>query len=118
MKLEQRRRELIMQLLSNESMIRGSFGRVHRKCGRSNCWCVEGKGHPIDRINFSDGGRSRTKAIPEADIEWAKQVTANYKRFRKARQSLREIEQKINTALDQFEAKQIAKTARKRNYET
>lgn len=117
-KLERQRSALIVQLLETQAMIRGSFGRVYRKCGSPNCWCAEGIGHPVDRINYSDGGRSRTKAISASDVEWAKQMTANYKRFRRNRQALRMLEQKLNVALDEFEAKQVEKTARKRKYAT
>lgn len=117
-RLEQRRQALMERLLDTQSMIRGSFGSVHRKCGRANCWCSEGGGHPVNRINFSDEGRSRTKAIQTEDVDWAKSTTGNYKRFRKNRQALRALEEKINQAIDEFEVRIIAKTARQRKYKT
>lgn len=116
--LEQRRERLIGELLKTQAMIRGSFGTVHRKCGASNCWCAQGIGHPVDRINYSDNGRSRTKAVKPEDVSWAKEMTENYKRFRKNRQALRALEKKINQAIDDLETKVVDKTARQRNYVT
>lgn len=109
---------LIGELLKTQAMIRGSFGTVHRKCGASNCWCAQGSGHPVDRINYSDNGRSRTKAVKPEDVSWAKEMTENYKRFRKNRQALRAVEKKINQAIDDLETKVVDKTARQRNYVT
>ena len=116
--LELRRERLIGELLNTQAMIRGSFGTVHRKCGASNCWCAQGSGHPVDRINYSDNGRSRTKAVKPEDVSWAKEMTENYKRFRKNRQALRALEKKINQAIDDLETKVVDKTARQRNYVT
>ncbi|MGI9295834.1 MAG: DUF6788 family protein [Pseudomonadales bacterium] len=116
-KLQQQRQVLMTELLKTQAMIRGSFGTAYRKCGHSNCWCAHGDGHPVDRINFSDEGRSRTKAVKAADVQWAKQMTENYKQFRKNRQALRALDKKINLAIDELEAKLVDRTARQRNYE-
>ena len=104
------------ELLKTLAMIRGSFGTVHRKCGAPNCWCANQGGHPVDRINYSDNGRSRTKAIKPEDVEWAREMTENYKRFRKNRQALRTLEKQINQAIDELEQKLVDKAARQRNY--
>ena len=116
-KLEQRRERLIGELLKTQAMIRGSFGTVHRKCGAPNCWCAQGSsGHPLNRINYSKDGRSRTKAVKAQDVKWAREMTENYKRFRKNRQELRTLEKQINQAIEELEAKIVDKTARQRNY--
>lgn len=117
-KLERRRSRLIGELLKTQAMIRGSFGTVHRKCGASNCWCAEAGGHPVDRINYSEEGRSRTKAVKSEDVSWAREMTENYKRFRKNRQALRSLEKQINQAIDDLETKVVDKTARQRDYVT
>ncbi len=117
-KLERRRSRLIGELLKTQAMIRGSFGTVHRKCGASNCWCAQAGGHPVDRINYSEQGRSRTKAVKSEDVSWAREMTENYKRFRKNRQALRSLEKQINQAIDDLEAKVVDKTARQRDYVT
>ena len=72
----------------------------------------------MDRINYSDEGRSRTKVIKAVDVDWAKQMTANYKRFRTNRQKLRTLDKQINQAIDDLEANVVKKTAKQRNYVT
>ena len=115
-KLEKRRERLVDGLLKTHAMIRGSFGTEHRKCSAPNCWCAIQWGHPVDRIYYSDDGRSRTKAIKPEDVEWAREMTENYKRFRKNRQALRTREKQIKQAIDELEQKLVDKAARQRNY--
>lgn len=114
--LEQQRQTLIQKLLDIQPMIRGSFGTAHRKCGKPNCWCVDGAGHPVMRITWTEDARARTKAIPVEDADWAEAMTSNYKRFRKNRQALRALERKINAALDELETKTVEKTKPKKEY--
>ncbi len=117
-KLEQRRKRIIGELLKTQAMIRGSFGTVHRKCGAPNCWCAQGSGHPLNPINYSQDGRSRTNAVKAQDVEWAREMTENYKRFRRNRQELRTLEKQINQTAKELEARIVDKTARQRNYVT
>jgi hypothetical protein len=115
--LEKRRAVLIERLCQTQAMIKGSFSTSYRRCGQANCRCAEGKGHPMNRISYTDQGKSRTKLVRAEDIEWAKQMTEFYKRFRKDRQALRQLEKKLNLAIDQLETKTITRTAAKRGYE-
>ncbi len=115
-KLERQRQTLIQDLLHTKQMIRGSFGTATRKCGKPNCWCAEGSGHPVKRITWTEKARSRTKAIPVADATWIKTMTDNYRRFRKNRQALRTLERKINTVVDELEAKIVEVTKRQKEY--
>ena len=115
-KLERQRQTLIQDLLHTKHMIRGSFGTATRKCGKPNCWCAEGSGHPVKRITWTEKARSRTRAIPAADATWIKTMTDNYRRFRKNRQALRALERKINTVIDELEAKIVAVTRRQKEY--
>lgn len=116
--LEQRRQKILERLYSTQTMIRGSYSKSYRRCGRANCWCAEGEGHPMNRISFTDNGKSRTKVISAEDAEWARRMTEYYQRFRKDRQALRKLEKKINAAIDQLERKIIKRTAAKKGYET
>ncbi len=115
-KLERQRQTLIQDLLHTKQMIRGSFGTVTRKCGKPNCWCVKGAGHPVKRITWTERAYSRTKAIPAEDASWIETMTDNYRRFRKNRQALRTLERKINTVVDELEAKIVAATKRQKEY--
>jgi len=82
----------------------------------NNCWCVKGQGHPINRISWTEKATSRTKAIPVEDIEWAKAMTGQYKRFRKVRQRTRVLDKRLNTLLDELEQKIVGKTKKCKSY--
>ncbi|MCP4409572.1 MAG: hypothetical protein GY807_17845 [Gammaproteobacteria bacterium] len=114
--LERQRQTLIQELLNTPQMIRGSFGITYRKCGKSNCWCAQGTGHPLKRIAWTENARSRTQTIPTEDIAWIETMTHNYRRFRKNRQALRALERQINTVIDEFEANIVAVTKRQKAY--
>ncbi len=115
-KLERQRQTLIQDLLHTQQMIRGSFGIATRKCGKPNCWCAKGTGHLVKRITWTEKARSRTQTIPAEDVTWIETMTGNYRRFRKNRQALRTLERKINTVVDELEAKIVAATKRQKEY--
>ena len=112
LKLETKKAALVEELLKASPMLRGTFGVAYRKCGKSACWCAAGKGHPYSRITWSENAQSRTKTIPSQDTDWAQKLTENYRRFRKTRRTLRELEQDIKELLDQLED-QLVRNARK-----
>jgi len=114
--IAKQRQKLIEDLLSTQQMLRGNFSKAYRKCGKINCWCVKGQGHPINRISWTEKATSRTKAIPVEDIEWAKAMTGQYKRFRKVRQKTRVLDKRLNTLLDELEQKIIGKTKKCKSY--
>ena len=72
--LEKKRAYTLDKMLSANLMAPGSYRKVYCKCGKINCRCYSGKGHPYSRITFSEDGRSRTKAIHDSNIEWIKKV--------------------------------------------
>ena len=109
--------EIIERIIQIKAIIPGTYKEVYRKCGKSYCWCAQKeKGHPFKRITWSENGKTRTKAIPDEDIAWIKEMTANYKIFRLNRQKLREYEQKIHKLLDKYEEKIVDDTRKTKGY--
>lgn len=49
----------------------GSLSLSHRRCGKSNCHCASGTGHPIWLLTFSFRGKKRVERIPD---EWVEEV--------------------------------------------
>ena len=107
---------LLENLLSESPIVPGAYRKVFVKCGRENCWCKEGQGHPFRRITWSENGKSKTKSIPSEDVEWIIKVTENYRNFRKKRRKLSLLETKIKTELDVWERKQIKATRKTKKY--
>jgi len=91
--LEQRRQKVIKELLNFEELLRGSAATVYTKCGRHNCWCKDGEGHPHTRITWTEKSKGYTRKIPDEELPWVKRVTDNYRRFQSLRRSLKNIEE-------------------------
>ena len=107
---------MLARLLDTSSMVKGTFRQVYQRCGKPTCRCVDGQGHLSIRISWTEDAKSRTKAIPSADVAWIKSMTSNYKRFRKTRQRIRELNDALNRLLDALEREILDKTKRQRKY--
>jgi hypothetical protein len=118
--LEKLRKRMMEEALQIPSMLPGSYNQVYCKCGKKNCWCYlsangsrsDKTAHPFRRITWTEKGAHKTKAIPEKDVEWIKEVTENYRKFRKNRKEIQRLEKSIKGLLDQY-AKEIVKRTRK-----
>jgi len=109
---ESKRSRLIAELQQITNMLPGSFNKVYRKCGKTNCRCKNGPGHPMNRIVWVEDGCSKTKSIPENDVDWILQMTNNYKRYRQIRKKLLELQKDFFKIIDK-QAKEIIKETRK-----
>lgn len=98
-----RHAELIRSIVGIREMIRGSFGRVYRKCGKPSCRCAGGEGHPLDRIVFLRGSRPVCRAVPKEEVPWVKRMTGNRRKFREQRRRLRAIEKEIHREISELE---------------
>jgi len=114
--IERKRTQIITELLNFRLMIPGSFKEVYRKCGKQNCWCHDKAGHLLRRITWSENGHSKTKAIPEKDIDWIKEATENYREFRKKRKEILKLDKNFKELLDAYEKGIIKKSRLLRDY--
>lgn len=121
-RLEKLKNCILAQILQIPTMLPGSYNQVYCKCGKKKCWCYKngsgsGSGrdkvaHPFRRITWTEKGVAKTKAIPEKDVNWIKEVTENYRNFRKKRKEIQRLEKRIRTLLDLY-GKDIVKRTRK-----
>ena len=114
--LESRRAEIVESVMGIREMIRGSFSTVYRKCGKSNCRCAKGVGHPADQIVFLQGSRSKCRIVPKQEVPWVKSMTENRRLFRRQRQQLRKIEKAIHKEMDELEAEIISSSIEGKDY--
>jgi len=115
-KLEKIRSTLIMELLSITEMIPGAFNLAFRKCGKSNCWCSNGKGHPFNRIIWTEGGKVKTKSIPDEDIVWIKRITEVHRAFKRKFREIQKIDGEIKKLVNVFKREAIEHTRSLRKY--
>lgn len=115
--LEKQRLDLIRELLDSPLMVRGTYSETFCRCGKPNCWCATAsKGHPCRRITWTKDARPGTKNIPVEDIDWIKEMTANYRKFRKSRTKLRKLEQTLSSLLNDLEEEVISRTRKFKKY--
>lgn len=115
-KLEKQRSRILKQISAFRSMLPGAYREVYCKCGKPNCWCYKKGGHLFRRITWSENSRSRTKAIPEKDINWIKELTENYREFQKKRRQIKELEGILNELIGEYAKAVIKKSRRQRDY--
>lgn len=114
LRLENRRARLLAEALAAAPMLRGSFSRVHTRCGKASCWCAQSRqGHPHSRITWSESGRLITRKVPPEQIDRIIKLTANHRRFRSRQRQLAAVDEKIRTLLNDYETAQ-SRQARKR----
>lgn len=116
LRLENQRRRILSQLLEVRKLLRGSYATVYTKCGKANCWCREGKGHPHPRITWSEKGRPMTRKVPHDHIEWIGEVTNSYRQFRSQRREMIKLETEIKTMLDVLENDMIEETRKNKDF--
>jgi hypothetical protein len=73
-------------------LIRGSFGTRARVCGNAGCHCSRGVRHTSKYLTATDGGRVRQVHVPKAEEARVAAGVTRYRRFRRMRERLVELE--------------------------
>jgi len=64
--LRRRKYELVRHFGLPEGLVGGCLCQTHRRCGKPNCHCAVGPGHPLWSITFSRNGHRRVERVPSA----------------------------------------------------
>lgn len=115
-KLFDRQQEIVDALFKIERMLKGSYCSVYTKCGKTSCWCAAGVGHKHARLSWREAGKSRIRSIPTDDIIWVKQMTKNYRNFKKLMEKLTEVQEQIKILLNHQAGKIIISTTKEKSY--
>ena len=103
--LKRRHDQLLEELLNAPPMLRGSFSRVSTRCGKLTCWCAESaKGHKHNRMTWSEQGKMTTRKVPEEQVDRVKELTRNYRRFRKCRRELAHVHKQLIETIAKLES--------------
>jgi hypothetical protein len=65
-RLRQRKYELVRTHVIPEDLVGGCLAQTRRRCGKPNCHCAAGRGHPLWSLTFSMRGKRRVERVPEA----------------------------------------------------
>ena len=69
--LRRRKYALVRQFGLPESLVGGCLCQTHRRCGRHNYHCANGRGHSMWSITFSRRGKRRVERVP---LEWVEEL--------------------------------------------
>ena len=86
--IRQRKFELIRRFQFPEDLLPGSLSLQHLRCGKANCHCAAGEGHPVWSLTFMAEGKKHVQHIPKHLVDVvSKRVEAG----REYQDALREV---------------------------
>ena len=83
-RLRQRRAELIARFQIPADPLPGSLVETRRRCGKPNCHCARGEGHPVWVLTYMVGGQKRAEHIPRAWVEEVQRRVAAGRAYKEA----------------------------------
>ncbi len=103
-RLEESRATYLASILGARGPLRrGAFVTVRRKCGKPNCRCARGEGHPAKYLSVKEGGRTRMIYVPSSqEVQVAKEAE-QYRRYRQARAMLAKLSHQALAVIDELE---------------
>jgi hypothetical protein len=87
-RFRQRKYDLIRRFQFPEDLLPGSLSQQHLRCGKSNCHCAQGEGHPVWSLTFMADGKKHVQHIPTHLVE---EVRSRVEAGREYQDALREV---------------------------
>ncbi|MDP2894991.1 MAG: hypothetical protein Q8Q12_00355 [bacterium] len=102
--LARQRREAERVLLERSALVKGTLLEVQRTCGNPGCKCARGQKHSCSQLSASVEGKTRTWNVPRRYIAKVKELTGNYRRFRRARAVWVRLNAEMRERINEMEA--------------
>ena len=98
MRLEAKMSRLRRQMRQLGPLLKGTL--IDRKipCGKTNCWCKKGGGHPGLYLTYSLEGRTKTVYIPKKMAPRVRKWARNYARFKNLLKQMFQIQLEMISA--------------------
>jgi hypothetical protein len=87
-------RSRIAQLTTGERFLRGSLSERSGKCGKPNCHCAAGAGHPSLYLVQSQAGKARQWCVPKTLQDPVRQAVGGYQEIQRLLDEVSELEWK------------------------
>lgn len=87
-RLRQRKHAILRRFQIPPDALPGSLALTHRRCGKPNCRCADGEGHPIWSLTFMVEGRKHVERIPD---EWVDQIRPVVEQGREFKEAVAEV---------------------------
>lgn len=59
-------------------LLRGTLTTFRRRCGKPNCRCATGQPHESPALTYTDGGRTKTLTVADAEVADIAAAVARY----------------------------------------
>ncbi len=83
-RLRQRKYQLISKFQLPDDLLPGSLSISATRCGKPNCHCASGEGHPAWTWTFMADGRKRVERIPKDWVQDVRQLVEAGRQFQDA----------------------------------
>ena len=80
--------DVLRRLEIPQEALPGSLALTHRRCGKPNCRCADGQGHPMWSLTFMMEGRKHVERIPE---DWVDRVRRRVEQGRDFKQAWADV---------------------------
>lgn len=87
-RIRQRKFELMRRYHFPDDLLPGSLSQQHLRCGKANCHCARGEGHPVWSLTFMAEGKKHVLYIPKHLVE---EVRRRVQAGRAFQDALREV---------------------------
>jgi hypothetical protein len=83
-RLRQRKFALLHRFAIPADALPGSLALIHRRCGKANCHCAQGEGHPLWLLTFMVKGKKHVQSIPPERVEEIRPLVEQGREFKEA----------------------------------
>jgi hypothetical protein len=87
-RLRQRKYALLRRFQIPADALPGSLALIHRRCGKPNCHCAQGEGHPLWLLTFMVSGKKHVQSIPP---EWVEEIRPLVEQGREFKEAVAEV---------------------------
>jgi hypothetical protein len=87
-RLRQRKYALLRRFQIPADALPGSLALIHRRCGKPNCHCARGEGHPLWLLTFMVSGKKHVQSIPP---EWVEEIRPLVEQGREFKEAVAEV---------------------------
>jgi hypothetical protein len=87
-RLRQRKFDILRRYPIPPDLLPGSLSLSHLRCGKPNCHCAQGEGHPVWSLTFMVDGKKQVQHIPK---DWVEEVEKRVDAGRAFQDAVRDV---------------------------
>ncbi|MDH7514221.1 MAG: hypothetical protein QHH14_14865 [Clostridiales bacterium] len=105
--LDDRRRDLLAQLLRPSPMVIGYLYKMRRRCGSPRCKCSRGELHSSWYLSRRQEGRTKLTYVGRVVPQWLGERVGRYRQYQKRLAAMRKMDAEISRLLNQLRDEKV-----------